>query len=144
VVVAIRQGQVGRHPGEGAAWLNLAAAQNDLGLRREAADAATAGIGHGLDVPDAWVVLARALRGCGDHDAAERAYRTALARQADHLLAHRELSQLVWRRTGDPVLATEVIDAVGRPSPRLLMCKAAIWQAAGRDAEALAMLTPAL
>ncbi len=143
-VVTIRQDQVRRRSDDGAAWLNLASAQNDLGLRREAAEAARAGIQLGLDAPDAWVVLARARRGCGDHDAAEVAYRKALARKADHLLAHRELSQLVWRRTGDAALATSAIDALGNPSTQLLMCKSAILQAAGKDAEALALLIPAL
>lgn len=129
--VAVRRHQVALLPKSASAWLNLAAALNDLGARAEAVCAATQGIDLGSQAPEAWLVLARAFRGQGNHAAAEDAYRQGLARGPQHYTLHEELSQLVWRRTGDALAATAALDELKVPAPRLLLIRANVLETAG-------------
>ncbi len=80
---------------------DLAAALGDAGLNAEAADIANDAISNGLDRPETHLVHARALAGTLDLDGAENAYRTVITKTPDHAIAHRELAQMIWMRTGD-------------------------------------------
>jgi len=53
----------------------------------------------GLQAPEAWLVLGRALIGEMRFDDAEAALREAIARRPGYADAHAELAQLIWMRT---------------------------------------------
>ncbi len=89
---------------------NLAAALGDVGKFREARDIISSAISKGLGRPETLLVYARALAGAEDFDQAEDTYRTLLSGSADDAVAHRELAQLIWMRTGDSKKAREWID----------------------------------
>lgn len=106
---------VRRAPGNGAVWHNLAATLGDAGRNEEAVTAARRAFAAGLDAPETWLVMARALLGLGQLDEAESAFREALKRRPADKTAHRDLAQLLWMRTNDVEKALAVLnDAIGR------------------------------
>ena len=88
-------------PGNGAVLHNLAAALGDAGQNREAVETAKRAFATGLDAPETWLVLARALLSLERLSEAESAFRGVIARRPVDTTAHRELAQLIWMRTGD-------------------------------------------
>jgi len=86
---------------------NFAAALGDAGFSGEAAKVAGAAIDAGLDRPETHLVYARALSGIQKNEEAESAYRQVIAKTPGDAIVHRELSQLIWMRTGDATKAEE-------------------------------------
>lgn len=97
-------------PSSGAAEHNLAAAQGDAGRFAEAEVGCRRALAKGLNVPETWLVLARALQGLSRLDEADAAYRQALARRPSMADAHRDLAQLIWMRTADRAAASAMLD----------------------------------
>jgi tetratricopeptide (TPR) repeat protein len=88
------------HPTSGVAQHNLAAAYADALQFEEALAAVEAALNLGQQSHATWLVKARALQGLNRLDEAEAAYGEALARGGGGLAVYRDLSQLVWMRTG--------------------------------------------
>jgi tetratricopeptide (TPR) repeat protein len=80
-------------------------------------------------------LLARILQGQNRLDEAEAALRSALACEPGAYLAHRELAQLVWMRTGSSDLALAALHPAP-PSPALAALTVRILEESGRPAEA--------
>jgi tetratricopeptide (TPR) repeat protein len=123
-------------PKSGVAEHNLAALQGDLGQHAEAEAGARRAFAKGLDAPETWIVLARALQGQGRHDEAIAAYREALCRRPTMPDAHRDLAQLIWMLTEDAAAATAELRAAMRQNPAdpgLAIQLAAALSAAGQD-----------
>jgi uncharacterized protein (TIGR02466 family) len=88
------------HPTSGVAQHNVAAAYADALRFEEALAAVEAAMKLGQQGHATWLVKARALQGLNRLDQAEAAYGEALARGGGGLAVYRDLSQLVWMRTG--------------------------------------------
>lgn len=99
---------------------DLAAALGDAGRNQEAADVISVAIKRGLDHPESHLVHARACAGIHDHDRAQKAYLKVLSKRPDDAIAHRELAQLRWMRTGDVVKAEEALNNAIRHHPDLI------------------------
>jgi tetratricopeptide (TPR) repeat protein len=104
-------------PQSGVAEHNLAARLGDMGRMIEAETSARRAFAKGLDAPETWAVLARALQGQGRFDEAEHAYRQALRRRPDMAGVQRDLAQMIWMRTGDVDAATTELKAAVQASP---------------------------
>ncbi len=115
--ISILQTIVARVPDNLLHQHNLAAALGDVGRFREARDILSSAISKGLDRPETLLVYARALMGAEGFDQAEDTYRTLLSRNPDDAIAHRELAQLIWMRTGDAEKAGELIDDTIKKRP---------------------------
>ena len=96
-------------PRSGVAEHNLAALQGDMNHYADAEASARRAMAKGLQVPETWLVLARAIQGQGRNDEAEAAYRQALAINPAMADAHRELAQLIWMRSEDMAAATRTL-----------------------------------
>lgn len=96
---------------------DLAAVLGDEGRNAEAADIARKAIANGLDHPSTHLVYARALSGIFRLEEAEAAYHQVLSKNPDDPIAHRELAQAVWMRTGDAQAAERTILAAIRRQP---------------------------
>ena len=114
------------NPASAVALHNLAGALGDLERFEEAEARARQAMKAGLDAPQTWAVLARALQGLGKLDEAETAYRAAITREPTDADTQRDLAQLIWMRTGDIAVALNELDREisARSSPRLLETKA--------------------
>ncbi len=97
-------------PQSGVAEHNLAAAHGDLGGFKQAEAGVHRAFAKGLDAPETWIVLARALQGQNRLAEAESAYRETLRRRPNDADAHRGLAQLIWMRDADLAAATIAID----------------------------------
>ena len=129
-------------PGHAAARHNLGAALLDAGQAVPAEEALREALKAGHDAPETWLVLGRALEAQGRHGEAESAYRSALTRRPLDPDAHRDLAQLVWRRTQDVDAASGALDAalqVAAPT-ELLLQKAKLLEWAGDPGVAFAFL----
>lgn len=125
---------------------NLAATLGDMARHGEAELHCRAAFAKGLDAPETWLVLARALQGQRRLDAAEAAFSEALARRPEMADAHRELAQLVWMRTADLARATARLDAAiatDPANPVLRLIKAKALEYAGDATGAYAVLRDA-
>ncbi|WP_165799681.1 putative 2OG-Fe(II) oxygenase [Sphingomonas oleivorans] len=144
--LALNLQAVRMEPDNGVAEHNLAATLGDLSRFAEAVEAASRAIAKGLDAPETWLVLARALQGVGRLDEADGAFRAALARRPGYVDAHRDLAQLRWMRTGEMAAATSALDDVlaRSPTPELTLVKARILRCAGNDIGAAAVLAAGL
>ena len=134
-------------PGSGAAEHNLAAALGDAARYAEAEAHCRAAFSRGIDAPETWLVLARALQGQRRLDEAEAAYREAIRRRPAMADAHRDLAQLVWMRTEDAAAATAVLDraiAAEPANPVLQVVKAKALAYAGDHAGAYDVLRAAI
>ncbi|MFL5295475.1 MAG: putative 2OG-Fe(II) oxygenase [Phenylobacterium sp.] len=129
------------------AWHNYAATLGDLGRGPEAVAACEQAFRLGLDVPETWSVYARAKQATGDHAGAEHAYRQSLMRAGRDPRVAGELADLVWMMRGDVAQAEAVLDVAfhaGAPPVPLLLAKASLFEAAGEDARAAALLAAAI
>ncbi len=126
-------------PQDRLAWYNLAATNGDLGRQAEAEAAVRKAMALGLDAPEAWLVLARAIQFQHRYDEAEAAFQAAIARRAAFVDAHRDLAQLRWMRTADLDHALAPLKAVlsGQSDPRLLHVQALVEEFAGKLPQAL-------
>lgn len=89
----------------------------DLGRWREALKSIAVVEARGAVSPELLLLKGRALTAIGTLDEAEATYRAVLTEEPDHLPAHRELSQLLWMRTGDAESACDPIRAGLRADP---------------------------
>jgi tetratricopeptide (TPR) repeat protein len=89
---------------------NLAAALGDAGNNQEAETTIRHAMQMGLDAPQSWLVLARALQAQFRLQDAKSAFEAVLQRNPLDLDAHLELSQLIWMQSGDPVAAAAPIE----------------------------------
>ena len=134
-------------PESAAAAHNLASIDGDLDDLEASEAAARRALALGLDAPETWLVLARALVGLGHAVEAEAAYRAAIARRSDDVVAQAELAQLVWMRTGDIGAAGAALDLAIGLHPRLQVLalkKAELLQSAGDTNGALAAIAAAV
>lgn len=99
-------------PENGAVLHNLAAALGDDGRNAEAVETIEKAFATGLDAPESWLVLARALFGLGKLDESEATLHKVLDRRPQDAAAHRELAQLRWMQTGDVAKAAAALNAV--------------------------------
>lgn len=126
------------NPNDRVSWHNLAAAEGDLGRVEEAEAAARRAIALGISAPETRLVLARALQSQRRLDEAERMFAEAISLRPDYVEAHRDLSQLLWMRTGNANAALASLDAAIRPGPAasgLHLIRSLVLETAG-DAEA--------
>ncbi len=105
------------NPQSAVAEHNVAALQGDLQRYEEAEAGARRAFAKGIDAPETWAVLARALQGQGRYDEAGAAYREALARRPNLIDVHRDLSQLIWTQTEDAAAATTELRAAVKAFP---------------------------
>lgn len=137
------QAAVERFASNGVCWHNLAATLGDLGRSVEAEAAARKAVALGVQAPETRLVLARALQAQLRLEEAEAAFIEALERRPDYEEAHRDLSQLVWMRTGDARAATARLEAAlaARPqAPHLSYALALAREYTGDPAGARAAL----
>ena len=106
-------------PASAVAEHNLASILGDLEGFADSEVAARRALAKGLDAPETWLVLARALLGQGRAAEAEDAYRAVIARRPDHVEAHGELAQLIWMRTDDVEAAAIALDLARIRFPNL-------------------------
>lgn len=126
---------------------NLAGAFGDAARHAEAEHHARRAFSLGLDAPETWLVLARAVQGQRRLDEAEGAFGEALRRRPAMADAHRELAQLIWMRTGDIAAATAPLDraiAAASQDPVLKLLKAKALEYAGDDAGSYEVLRAAV
>ncbi|MGH7025043.1 MAG: putative 2OG-Fe(II) oxygenase [Caulobacteraceae bacterium] len=132
-------------PASAVAEHNLAGVCGDLDAFAESEAAAKRAFAKGLDAPETWLVLARALLGLGRNAEAENAYRAVIARRPDHVDAHGELAQLIWMRTDDVEAAAVTLDLARMRFPQLqalVLKKAELLQTAGDFEGAYAAVEP--
>lgn len=107
----LRLRAVERQPDSVAAHHNLAALLGDMGRHQEALEAVNRAVRRGGDAPETHLVRARSLQGLNLYDEAEAAFRAALARRPLYGDVLKELSQLIWMRTGDLEAALAPVEA---------------------------------
>jgi tetratricopeptide (TPR) repeat protein len=132
-------------PASAVAEHNLASVLGDLESFADSEVAARRALAKGLDAPETWLVLARALLGQGRAGEAEDAYRAVIARRPDHVDAHGELAQLIWMRTDEVGAAAVALDLARIRFPdlqALALKKAELLQAAGDLEGAYAAVAP--
>jgi predicted Zn-dependent protease len=113
---------------------NLAGTLGDCEQFGESEAAARRALAKGLDAPETWLVLARALNAQGRQEEAEEAYRETVRRNPFYADAYGDWAQIVWTQTGDADAALAVLDEVieARPGdPGLLMQKARLQEYLG-------------
>ena len=145
--LAVHQRAIATTPRSGVAEHNLAALQGELGLHQAAEAGARRALAKGLDAPETWVVLARALQGLGRMDSAVAAFREALRRRPALTAAHRELAQLIWMRTEDVGAATAALKAAVQANPgepALALQLATVFETAGAHEAAYSTLISAI
>lgn len=106
---AVLRRWLAKDPGNRDAALRLAAVLADNGKATEA-EAVVGAIARGGDGADAAFVLGRALLGQARFDEAETQFRKVVRARPDHQIAHGNLMELVWMRTGDVHEASREID----------------------------------
>lgn len=113
----------------------------------EAEAAARRALVGGYRTIEALRALGAALEGLNRFDEAEATLREALTLEPHHPIVHRDLVQLLWRRTEDAGVATALLDEVlvGRPYDRALrVLKAKVLENAGDPSAAYAALSPVM
>jgi tetratricopeptide (TPR) repeat protein len=138
---------VATSPASAVAEHNLAGALGDARRFAESESAARRAFTKGLDAPETWLVLARALSAQNRPAEAEGIYREALRRRPGYADALGDLAKLEWTRTADAELSLAVIEEaiVGQPrTPALLLHRAKIIEYAGDLAGAQETLAQAL
>lgn len=138
---------VQREPDERQAVLRLAAVLADNGKPEEAEGLIRAEVRRYGDSSDAAFVLGRALLGLSRFDEAETEFRKVVHAHPEHQIAHSNLMELVWMRTGDVHSASRAIDKALRAQPELRglrITKARLLESAQLPREALAELEAGL
>jgi uncharacterized protein (TIGR02466 family) len=128
------------------AWHNMAATLDDLGRAEEAVEACENAFRRGMDAPQTFAVYARALRGAGNHQRADYAYRQSLLRAPAEVGVASEFANHLWMITGDLKVADSALDAAfhaGAPPSPLLIAKATLYEAAGDSERAYALIETA-
>jgi len=134
-------------PESGVAEHNVASVLGDLAQHADAEAAAKGALAKGLDAPETWLVLARALQGQARFKEAEVAYRECLRRRPNEAAAHRDYAQMLWMQTGDLRNAAHALDAAMSAYPAqgsLAIVKSNLLQVTGDDQGAYAALTAAV
>ncbi len=123
---------------------NLAAQLGDMSQFDEARMQARRAL-QGLDAPQTWAVLARALQGCNQLEEAEAAYVEVLRRAPFDPDAHRELAQLLWMRGDGMTAALATLDRAiaARSDLRLIEVRAMARKSCGDLAGAYADIAAA-
>ncbi len=98
------------YPQSAVAQHNLAAALGDLGRAEQAEKHIRHAFSRGLNAPESWLVLARALLAQARLDEAGEAYEKAIELNRDMFVAHYEYAQLIWMRTADAAAAIAPLD----------------------------------
>jgi tetratricopeptide (TPR) repeat protein len=145
--IAVYRRAVTAAPRSAVAEHNLAAALGDAEFLTEAETVARRAFAKGLDAPETWLLLGRALQGQRRFDEAEQAYRQAIGRRPDYADAQAELAQLIWMRTAQIQAAGESLTGAIRAHPadvRLKSAKARLLEYAGEREAAYAELTEAI
>ena len=139
------------NPTSGVAAHNVASGLGDAGRDLEATAECERAFKLGLDAPETWLVYGRALQGLRRFEAAQDAFRQAIARRPAYPDALRDLCQLIWMQTGDARAALGPIDAAlvaarGQPAvtPVLAGVKIRLLNHLAGEAQALAYALEAL
>lgn len=143
---AVLRRWLAKDPGNRDAALRLAAVLADNGKATEA-EAVVGAIARGGDGADAAFVLGRALLGQARFDEAETQFRKVVRARPDHQIAHGNLMELVWMRTGDVHEASREIDKAlhaRADSQGLRITKARLLTSARLPREALAEIDAGL
>jgi tetratricopeptide (TPR) repeat protein len=133
------------NPRSGVAEHNVAATAGDMELYDKAEAAARRALAKGLDAPETWLVLGRALLGQDRHEECKAAIAEAIRRRPDYVDAHGDLAQLIWMVTADAAQAVRPLDEAIRVYPdlaALALKKSELLDYAGDKAGALKALTP--
>lgn len=134
-------------PNNADAHLRLAAVLVQTDRYIEAAAEARATIAKAGKTSDAAFVLARALMGECKYMEAETELCQLVQAHPAHVMAHANLSELVWMRSADADMACAEIDAALQKQPRLhalRVCKARLLLSARRATDALATIDAGL
>jgi tetratricopeptide (TPR) repeat protein len=153
--LALFQRIVDLAPGNAVVLHNLAAALGDAGRHREAVTWARRALEAGLDAPETWLVLARALAAEAGAEAAaeqaadeaEQAFAQVLRRRPADTQAHRDLAQLRWMRSADRGQALAALDEALASQPQavaLHLVRADVLRQIGDSAGAYAQALTAL
>ncbi len=116
--VAVYRQATETYPSSAVAEHNLAGALGDAGRARDAETHIRKAMQKGLDAPESWLVLARALQAQFRHDEAREAFQAVLARNPLLLDAQFEWAQLIWMQSGDADVALTRIDAAVAANPQ--------------------------
>ncbi|MBV8593098.1 MAG: tetratricopeptide repeat protein, partial [Caulobacteraceae bacterium] len=134
-------------PSSAVAEHNLAGALGDAQRSADSEAAARRAFSKGLDAPETWLVLARALSAQDRVEEARAAYGEALARRPGYADALGDLAKLAWTETADADVAVRELDAAlaANPGdPSLYLHKAKVLEYAGDAAGAGETLDRAL
>lgn len=98
------------YPESAVAEHNLASVLGDAGRAGEAETHIRRAFAKGLNAPESWLVLARALLAQTKLEAAEEAFVRATALNPGMIEAQYELAQLIWMTSGDSAAALAPLD----------------------------------
>jgi tetratricopeptide (TPR) repeat protein len=133
------------NPRSGVAEHNVAATAGDMETFDKAEASARRALAKGLDAPETWLVLGRALLGQNRHEESRAAIGEAIRRRGDYVDAHGELAQLTWMMTEDAAQAVRPLDDAIRAYPHLAalaLKKSELLDSAGDRPGALEALAP--
>ena len=105
------------YPQSAVAEHNLAAILGDIGRAGEAEAHIRQAFAKGLNAPESWLVLARALLAQGKLDESADAFRKTIELNPDMFVAHYEHAQLIWMSTADSEAANAPLDAAIKSHP---------------------------
>jgi len=143
---AVLRRWLAKDPGNRDATLRLAAVLSDNGKASEA-ETVIRSVVRGREDADVAFVLGRALLGQARFDEAETQFRKVVQARPEHQIAHGNLMELVWMRTGDVHEASREIDKVlhvHADSQGLRITKARLLTSARLPKEALAAIDTGL
>jgi len=143
---AVLRRWLAKDPGSRDATLRLAAVLSDNGKASEA-ETVIRSVARGREDADVAFVLGRALLEQARFDEAEVQFRKVVQARPEHQIAHGNLMELVWMRTGDVHEASREIDKVlhvHADSQGLRITKARLLTSARLPREALAAIDAGL
>lgn len=144
---AVLRRALDKQPGNREVGLRLAAVLADNGKGSEAETVVRVNVPNHSGDADAAFVLGRALLEQARFDEAEAEFRRVVRARPEHQIAHGNLMELVWMRTGDVREASREIDEVLRTQPNLQglrITKARLLTSAHLPREALAEIDEGL
>ncbi|HLI65431.1 MAG TPA: putative 2OG-Fe(II) oxygenase [Caulobacteraceae bacterium] len=145
--IALYETIIEEAPDDGYALHNLAAALGDDHRFNQCEQVARRAFTKGIDAPETWLVLARALQGLGRFDEADDAFRQAIRRRPAYVQAHRDLAQLLWMRGQSADVSSQSIDRALASAPLdapLLLTKAKVLEYAGQPDAAYRLIVRAI
>ena len=107
------------YPGSAVAEHNLAAGLGDVGRASDAETHIRRAFAKGLNAPESWLVLARALVAQGKIDEARAAFDKTISLSPEMIVAHYERAQLIWMSTADAAAAIRPLDESIQSNPDL-------------------------